>query len=839
MYSFKQMRMARLALSFIFLLTSVCSGVQAQMPVIAEQKVPFAVRGMAFDFAKPMEFTFFFNQSGLSADDPIFRNACMESVRDFAVALTMPEKGIWVNLNPREASRIMPVELKGTVLGHRLLAQDYALKQLAAGLTDPQTTTGKVFWKHVYTLSAAHGISEEVSAEALSRVWIVPEKVEIFEDGERVYILNKSFKVLTDLEHEKGKVLADADKTAEAVRLALLPALRDAVNNDPAFLPLRQVFDGIILATWFKRKFRDHQAVKLLANVSSTGGLVLESRQKAEEVFTSYLSALKAGVYNFIREDVADSGEMLPRKYFAGGVMGNIPAEDLVILSRERVDPAMIPHQVAALKIRFKVESIDEPSLKRFAAIVEKARLVRADDQVIAETMGKAKGAVLDSTLTELNVKSLAVMPREVTGTAPSRQQVLTNTIASLVSKAAQRNSLLVPVIYDSSPGDAALRDDIMGEGYPRVLQGTIDAQADIQQMSMRPETSLPFIISFVNQKKITDYGLDNLLSDRLAQAFYDFYAAERGGQAAILRLEDTPENHQLVLDAFKNAKGLFEFEDRDTSLIVARDGQLYKGFVLQSGKNRAGFSDSYPTAARLKDFDWIPRETMNPPRPEMDLKGNDEVTAFFSDISHKTFTGAIGSGEREDPHVWYAHIRGTASRSRIFPGVVSVIFDPRERRVVSYAWMRPRSESFEIAEIFTFPEKGQIGLGTEAVWLAYKEFKQRFVKNALEEPYWDDRSPPTGRRISATTSIWQAVNERSFRENADSAQIQSVWQGIFLSGVSPQYGGIDLTAEYEWNVTGGGSIPLGETTVSVVPGLPFVFFPVFVSLGSEKIELK
>jgi GNAT superfamily N-acetyltransferase len=315
--------------------------------------MPFELRGMTVDSAKPQELTFFFSPSDAAEVYGSDGNSRMDMVRAFTAALVLPENGIWVNLNPNDQHRIMPEALRGTALGHCLLEQDYRLKQMAARLTDPRLASGKAFWSRVSSGADLARIREDFLSQSLARIWIIPERVRIHEHGGRVFILEKSFGVFMDL--GRAGVSAETDaRLTEAFRQVVGPLLRDAVNHDPGFLPLRRVFDAVILAAWFREKGYWNASVM---PVGQTRGVATEPLYRAEELFGLYSCVLKEGRYRFILEETSSSGDVFPVKYFSGGISGFISPE---ILIREPVANAVsgqIPHEVDALKVRLQAES--------------------------------------------------------------------------------------------------------------------------------------------------------------------------------------------------------------------------------------------------------------------------------------------------------------------------------------------------------------------------------------------------------------------------------------------------------------------------------------------------
>ncbi|MBF0595781.1 MAG: hypothetical protein HQL22_12560, partial [Candidatus Omnitrophica bacterium] len=162
-------------------------------------------------------------------------------------------------------------------------------------------------------------------------------------------------------------VLDDPSTIAKAVlRDIVIPQLEQEVNTGTNFAPLRQVYYSLILALWFKRHMKDSilgrkyvdqnkiqgierinqpQPLPTGGHVTPEGGSVSPSRlptpqpmnPKAPQVSTpsptttddlspeliyqQYLQAFKQGVYNYIKEETDPlTNEVIPRKYFSGGV---------------------------------------------------------------------------------------------------------------------------------------------------------------------------------------------------------------------------------------------------------------------------------------------------------------------------------------------------------------------------------------------------------------------------------------------------------------------------------------------------------------------------------------
>ena len=83
---------------------------------------------------------------------------------------------------------------------------------------------------------------------------------------------------------------------------------------------MRQIFNAIVLATWFKNNLKESLLDKVYANQRKVNGIDLVNPEAKEAVYRNYLQAYKKGVYNFIKEDNDSfSHQIVPRKYFSGG----------------------------------------------------------------------------------------------------------------------------------------------------------------------------------------------------------------------------------------------------------------------------------------------------------------------------------------------------------------------------------------------------------------------------------------------------------------------------------------------------------------------------------------
>ena len=274
-------------------------------------------------------------------------------IKYFLASLTIPEKDLWVNLSPYEKDRIIPQSFGLTEMGRDLLAEDYILKQITASLMYPEGEVGKKFWKRVYEEASKRFGTTDVPVSTFNKVWIVPEKAVIYENAKAAtaYIVESKLKVMLEQDYlalskkvspviasPKGEAISkrttDNDVNAlgsQIVREIVIPELTKEVNQDKNFAQLRQVYNSLILATWYKNKIRESILAQVYEDRNKTVGVQYTSsvipgntgahfKNDIEGLYQQYLKAFKKGVYNYIKEEIDPiSQQMIPKKYFSGG----------------------------------------------------------------------------------------------------------------------------------------------------------------------------------------------------------------------------------------------------------------------------------------------------------------------------------------------------------------------------------------------------------------------------------------------------------------------------------------------------------------------------------------
>ncbi len=298
--------------------------------------VPTLLDGVNVHADNSLEFDFIISSGDDHLEGKEFENESRKLVKYFLAALTIPEKEIWVNLSPYETGRIIPQGFGSTEMGRDMLAQDYILKQLTASLMYPENNFGKEFWDRVYKKTYELYGTTEIPMNTFNKVWVVPDKAVVFEHGTSAFVVESYLKVMLEedynamshngtksqgrQENVTGDVVTGDVVTTGIIREVILPEIEKEVNTGKHFSQLRQMYNAMILATWYKDNLRESLLGRVYVNRSKTKGIDVKDSRVNEEIYQQYLEAFRKGVYNYIREDyVSVTDEVIPRKYFSGG----------------------------------------------------------------------------------------------------------------------------------------------------------------------------------------------------------------------------------------------------------------------------------------------------------------------------------------------------------------------------------------------------------------------------------------------------------------------------------------------------------------------------------------
>ena len=110
--------------------------------------------------------------------------------------------------------------------------------------------------------------------------------------------------------------------SSNIIREIILPrSSKKEINTGKNFANLRQIFNSIILSSWYKKNLKEALLNQIYAYKSKVKGIDLNDPTIKEQIYQQYLKAYKKGVFNYIKEDVNTAdGQTIPRKYFSGGI---------------------------------------------------------------------------------------------------------------------------------------------------------------------------------------------------------------------------------------------------------------------------------------------------------------------------------------------------------------------------------------------------------------------------------------------------------------------------------------------------------------------------------------
>jgi len=258
------------------------------------------------------------------------REAVQKSLEYFFMGLSMNDEAFWVNLNPDEPERVIDPSLRDTDLGRIMLLADFRLKSDVSRFINPQNSKeGKEFWQRLYAKAQSLGVADKIPV--VTRLWIVPGDIEVSEGANQVTVVRSRLRVNLEPAYRSQPDRTEDKKERELDDFAsglmeelVLPYLNKEVNESYAYSDLREVYQALALADWYKQKFgSSRDSLLRTVNLEVLDDLELNCSYSPDEVYGDYLKSLKQGEYSFEETDSQGSsfGSIITtRHYFSGGV---------------------------------------------------------------------------------------------------------------------------------------------------------------------------------------------------------------------------------------------------------------------------------------------------------------------------------------------------------------------------------------------------------------------------------------------------------------------------------------------------------------------------------------
>lgn len=299
---------------------------------------PVLINGIKVHPDNPLKFNFFVHTGDTGMAGPQLSQESTKLIKYFLAGLTVPEKEMWVNLSPYEKDKIVTQKFGDTEMGRDLLAQDYMLKQLTASMMYPEKELGKKFWERVYAKAQKKYGTTDIPMNTFNKIWIVPQEARIYEHDNSAFLIDSKLKVMLeedflalnkslkneifsaqDVGQKDARIISGIN--ANVVKDVLIPEIEKEVNQGEIFANLRQIYNAVILSSWYKKNIHNQILSQIYVDQGKTKGIDTQDKKINQKIYDQYVRAFKKGVYNYIKKEYDNSTrEIVNRKYFSGGV---------------------------------------------------------------------------------------------------------------------------------------------------------------------------------------------------------------------------------------------------------------------------------------------------------------------------------------------------------------------------------------------------------------------------------------------------------------------------------------------------------------------------------------
>jgi len=252
-----------------------------------------------------------------------------ELLNYFLIGVSLPEDKFWVNLRPDQQGTIIDPVLEFTDIGKIYLEADLQLKKDTAAMTSPATPAGRRYWDALYKKADELFGQQNITIPTITRPWIVPGDIVIREAPDNAYIYKATLKVMLEEDYLKDSAQYNfSDPRLKAlnifasdwVRKNIIPQLTREINTSKRYAALRQVYYSLILAKWFKMRYRGtNNKYAQLIDSGKLDGLGSKTAWTKDSYYKAYQQSFNDGEYN-IQEPVMTPFGQVIRRYTSGGI---------------------------------------------------------------------------------------------------------------------------------------------------------------------------------------------------------------------------------------------------------------------------------------------------------------------------------------------------------------------------------------------------------------------------------------------------------------------------------------------------------------------------------------
>ncbi|MDP8259795.1 MAG: hypothetical protein P9L96_02135 [Candidatus Gygaella obscura] len=258
-----------------------------------------------------------------------FNRATERLFKFFLIGLTLPDESFWVNLRPDSADEIIDKNLAKTDMGRIFLEADLQLKKDTARFTSPLTKEGQLYWQKLQEKAKEIFGTFNISIPTLARPWIVPGEIILRETNSDIYIFKALLNVMLEEDHmSTSQKFSFKDERAKRLNEyasvllneTVIPRLIKEVNTAKRYAMLRQAFYSLVMAKWFKERFKSSSGrYRKLINKNKLEGLVSKDKWSTESYFDAYRKSFQEGEYEIKVADKKRFNKV--RVYFSGGIL--------------------------------------------------------------------------------------------------------------------------------------------------------------------------------------------------------------------------------------------------------------------------------------------------------------------------------------------------------------------------------------------------------------------------------------------------------------------------------------------------------------------------------------
>nr|WP_189181189.1 hypothetical protein [Microbispora rosea] len=243
-----------------------------------------------------------------------------DATADLRTWLVLNPSTFWVNLHPRQPDRIIDQALGQTNAGRAMLEADLQMKRTEGELLNPNTKLGKKYWKRVL----GSGSAEKCFS---TRMWIVPGRVQVYEEADSLFVLDAPLAVKLKAEDIGGSYSCGSPDPAETARIEklqrtmVLPEIVKRINTAPEYAPLRRAFTARVVAQWIRERHREGRRTSFdqLIDSGDLGSAKLADDWSPRQVFDAYVRSLKEGEFS-VKQTIRQGNTTVIHRFVFGGV---------------------------------------------------------------------------------------------------------------------------------------------------------------------------------------------------------------------------------------------------------------------------------------------------------------------------------------------------------------------------------------------------------------------------------------------------------------------------------------------------------------------------------------